>query len=81
MNLYGTRDAAANWQDLVARKMRSIGFVRGVYNPCTYYHPERSIRAMVHGDDYVSTGRRSDLRLLQQQLGSRFRIIGTHVVV
>ena len=34
MSLYGTRDAAMNWQDEVAPVMVTHGFSRGRYNPC-----------------------------------------------
>ena len=30
MSLYGTRDAATNWQELVAEEMQKIGFKRGI---------------------------------------------------
>ena len=33
MSRYGTRDAAMNWQDEVAKDLRKLGFQRGVYNP------------------------------------------------
>ena len=36
MSLYGTRDAAMNWQKEVAKEMTKWGFVRGRYNPCLY---------------------------------------------
>ena len=36
MSLYGTRDAAMNWQEEVAREMAKWGFKRGRYNPCLY---------------------------------------------
>ena len=35
MSLYGTRDAAMNRQEEVAKEMRRLGFVRGQYNPCS----------------------------------------------
>ena len=38
MSLYGTRDAAMNWQEEVAREMVRLGFARGKYNPCLYFH-------------------------------------------
>ena len=38
MSLYGTRDAARNWQEEVARMMKIWGFTPGAYNPCLYYH-------------------------------------------
>ena len=34
MSLYGTRDAAMNWQEEVAREMNKWGFRKGRYNPC-----------------------------------------------
>ena len=61
MSLYGTRDAATNWQELVALEMEKAGFQQGVYNPCTYYHAERQLHTMVHGDDYCSVGSRKDI--------------------
>ena len=36
MSLYGTRDAAMNWQEEVAKEMIKWGFKRGRYNPCIY---------------------------------------------
>ena len=39
MSLYGTRDAAKNWQEEVGAMMKSWGFAQGRYNPCLYYHP------------------------------------------
>ena len=43
MSLYGTRDAPKNWQEEVARMMRTWGFRQGVYNPCLYQHPQWGI--------------------------------------
>ena len=36
MSMYGTRDAALNWQEEIARIMNACGFRRGNYNHCTY---------------------------------------------
>ena len=54
MSLYGTRDAAANFQAEAKEFMRSIGFRQGKYNPCTFWHKERGLRTLVHGDDFVT---------------------------
>ena len=56
LSLYGTRDAAANWQKCVSEHLVSIGFKPGKSNPCVFWHPGRGIRTLVHGDDYASTG-------------------------
>ena len=74
MSLYGTRDAATNWQEEVAKEMKRWGFKRGVYNPCLYRHPEWKIRTLVHGDDFVSTGGRQAMKLFREVLEKRFEI-------
>ena len=58
MSLYGTRDAAMNWQEEVAKEMTKWGFVRGRYNPCLYWTPKSRLITLVHRDDFVSVGRR-----------------------
>ena len=70
--LYGTRDAAKLWQECVATHLTSIGFQRGKSNPCVYYHAKRSLRVLVHGDDYASVGRLANLRWLQAELEKAF---------
>ena len=72
--LYGTRDAAMNWQECVADHLTSIGFKRGQAFPSLYHHKERNIYTLVHGDDYVSVGDKGELRWLKQQLESTFEI-------
>ena len=73
-SLYGTRDASANWQDEVNKCMRQWGFVQGKYNPCTYWHPTRAIRCLVHGDDFVSVGASQSLAWMEANLKERFEV-------
>ena len=56
MSLHGTRDASTNWQEEVAKEMRSWGFIRGRYNPCLYFHKGRNLRTFLHGDDFATVG-------------------------
>ena len=72
--LYGTRDAASLWQECLAEHLVSIGFVRGISNPCVFYNANRSIRTLVHGDDYASVGTHAHLLLLRAQLEARFEM-------
>ena len=58
-SLYGTRDAARNWEAAYTEFMVSIGFEVGT--PCTFYHEEKDVRAAVHGDDFTMLGSRSGL--------------------
>ena len=51
MSLYGTRDAAMNWQGEVAKEMQGWGFSRGRYTPCLYWNEKTGLRTMVHGED------------------------------
>ena len=74
MSLYGTRDAARNWQEEVARMMREWGFRQGMYSPCLYIHPQWGIRTLVHGDDFVSTGDRGPMARFRAALEARFKI-------
>ena len=70
--LYGTRDAALNWQETVADHLESLGFTRGRSNPCVFHHPSRGILTLVHGDDYASAGDGKQLRWLQVELEKKF---------
>ena len=73
-SLYGTRDAAANFQYEVKKVMNSIGFVQGKYNVSTYYHNKRGLKTLVHGDDFVTSGRRNDAAWFRAKLEERFEL-------
>ena len=68
MSLYGTRDASMNWQEEVAKEMRKLGFTRGRYNPCLYFHQARKLRTLLHGDDFATVGLRSEVKWLKESL-------------
>jgi hypothetical protein len=74
MSLYGTRDAAMNWQEEVAMQMKKWGFARGKYNPCLYSHPKWKLKVFLHGDDFASVGRREDVKKFKEKLEERFEI-------
>lgn len=81
-SLYGTRDAAKNFQDEVKDLLTGLGYSQGRYNPCTYYHQGRRLKTLVHGDDFVSVGGRESLCWLRARLEERFeiktKVIGRH---
>ena len=74
MSLYGTRDAAMNWQDDVPREMTKWGFHRGKFNPCLYYKPAMCLMTVVHGDDFMSVGARPALAKFKNEMQKRFEI-------
>ena len=51
-SLYGTRDAAQNWEREYTDCLAQLGFVRGKTSPCTFYSKELDARIVVHGDDF-----------------------------
>ena len=67
-SLYGTRDAAMNWQEEVAKEMRQWGFNRGQYNPCLYIyiHTTQNVQVFLHGDDFASVGNRVSLQWFRE---------------
>ena len=61
LSLYGTRDAASNWQEHLSAHLISHGFVRGIGHPSVFHHPTRGLVTLVHGDDYTTAGSASEL--------------------
>ena len=74
MSLYGTRDAAINFQKEVCKLMLSLGFEQSKFNASLYHHHRNKIQVLVHGDDFVASGGRSKIRKFQKQLATRFTI-------
>ena len=72
--LYGTRDAAHNWNETVAKHLEPIGFQRGKAFPSFYWHPKQDSHFIVHGDDYTSSGSSPDLAWLKPPLEKSYEI-------
>ena len=73
-SLYGTRDAAANFQDEVKLFLKSLGFIVGRYSTSTFWHAEKDIKTIVHGDDFASSAEEFDLHWLKMELEKRFEV-------
>ena len=61
MSMYGTRDAAQNWEHMYTEWLESSGFKRGVCNPCVFWNKGKNIRLVVHGDDFTLLNASADL--------------------
>lgn len=72
--LYGTRDAALNWQQTLANHLVENGFHRGDGHQEVFHHPTINIWTFVHGDDYCSAGISKSLDWLQTMLEERYEI-------
>jgi len=72
VSMYGTRSAAKNWQMCYSELLVAAGFKMGKTNSCIFFHPERQIRTMVHGDDFVSVASQENLAWLKGVLEGKF---------
>ena len=72
--LYGTRDAAQNWEFAYTDFLAGIGFANGVASPCVFFHKERSLRLVVHGDDFTVLGKEQQLDWFREQIAARFEV-------
>ena len=73
-SMYGTRDAAYNWEMEYTRVLVAVGFRQGVSTPCVFIHDERKIRVCVHGDDFVVTGTQRDIEWTEAVMRESFDI-------
>ena len=78
-SLYGTRDAAANFQSEVKKFMTKLGFTVGKYNVCTYFHKQKQLRTMIHGDDFITVGARESAKWFRNELEKRSEVKTTVV--
>ena len=58
LSLYGTRDAAQNWEHAYINFMVDVGFVNGVASPCVFYHNDAQLSTVTTSPSW---GRRSSL--------------------
>ena len=70
--LYGTREAARCWEQEYVRMLESIGFRRGSTSPCAFWHKDKGLRLVVHGDDFTSSGTESELRWPVREFGKKY---------
>ena len=69
MSMYGTKASAQNWHKKVQETMATFGFSIGKAAPVLFCHPQRSLKCLVHGDDFVVSGEPVDLVWMRSDLG------------
>ena len=74
MSLYGTRDAAANFQEEVRSFMNKNKVEQSKYSPSVYHNKECGLITLVHGDDFITVGNRKNIRWFKNKLEGRFEI-------
>jgi hypothetical protein len=72
--LYGFRPAAQAWERLYAGKFEGAGFERGFGSSVAFWHRERDLACVVHGDDFTFSGFDEDLVWIEGQMKEWFEI-------
>ena len=66
--LYGTRDAPQQWEKYAAKTLQELGFIKGKACATCFYHPLRQLRCLVHGDDFLFSGKVADLEWVKAEM-------------
>ncbi len=72
--MYGTRDAAKNWEVAYTEMMKEAKVKQGACSACVFYHEERNVRAVVHGGDVTVLGRSSDSDWLRKAFEKKMEV-------
>ena len=72
--LYGFRPAAAAWENHYASKLQGVGFKRGMASPVSFYHDEKDVNVVVHGDDFTFTGSQLALEWVEKLMKSWYKV-------
>ena len=76
-SMYGTRDAAQNWELEYTEMMTEAGFKQGSHSVCAFYHAKENVRVVVHGDDFTALGTNKGLDwfrgVMQKKMEVKFK--------
>ena len=71
--MYGTRDAAFAWKEnYVEWLVRDLIFVRSAGCQHAFYNADRSLRAMAHGDDFLTAGPENEADKLKTEMDTKY---------
>ena len=73
--VYGTRDAGMLWEECYSTALTAMGFRRGLASPCCFFHKEKHIRVVIHGDGFTALGAAEELRWYEQGLSNVFELV------
>ena len=73
-SMYGTQDAASNWEDCYMDFAREICFNSGIASPCVFKQKTRRLWLTVHGYDFTLLGSEEDLDWFQKELKAKFEV-------
>ena len=73
-HMYGTRGAADGWQEEYSCTLISLGFIQGESCPNVFWHPIKDVCTSVHGDDFTSTGPKTDLDWFESEIEKSYEV-------
>ncbi len=73
-SMYGTRDAAQNWEYEHTNMLTEAKFAQGKHSPCVFFHAEREVRVVVHGDDFTVLGKSEQLDWFRGVISKRMEV-------
>ena len=74
VSMYGTRDAAQNWEMEYTKGLSEDGFTPGISTPCAFYNPKLDVQCVVHGDDFTFLGTDESLDAVLVAFKNRYDI-------
>ena len=72
VSLYGTRDAAMNWEREYTDTLKAIGLVQGRSSPCIFYCERRDLRVVVHGGDFTVLSDRAGIDFVHAAMKKKY---------
>jgi hypothetical protein len=72
--LYGLRTAASSWEREYSRTLEEVGFQPGRASKRTFFHEQRGVRIVVHGEDFIVEGAEADLRWTRSILEAKYLV-------
>ena len=73
-SMYGTRDAASNWERDWQENIKKWGFQLGPSSKNLFHHKENQVTGLTHGDDFVLTGPTKRLTEFENKMKSVYPI-------
>ena len=73
-SMYGTRDAASNWERNYQENAKNWEFQFGLSSKNLFHHKETRISGLTHGDDFVLTGPTKKLVEFERKMTSVYPI-------
>ena len=64
--------SATGTKETLSAHLFTIGFTEAVGHSSVFDHPDRQIKALVRGDDYVSSGSPQQMKWLEEELSKAY---------